>query len=179
MFPYLEHVENTSDLESQPQPPALLRKKTYTSTGAPLHDYIAEIWELDAHSYVEINQHHNPYCPYTTREEYKYIQCGITKKGMKTYYEKVLKAENTTLRFPCFKNGDGVQKLADTMPYDEAPEEWELHTLEDLRWNDNHQCPIKYWSRDITKRIRWLMRQPGYVEHRIYAHPGCVTCDRL
>jgi hypothetical protein len=39
---------------------------------------------------------------------------------MKTSYDNVLKKENTTLRCPSFKNGDGVQKLVASMPDDPA-----------------------------------------------------------
>jgi len=68
---------------------------------------------------------------------------------MKTYYDNVLKEESTTLRFPILKNGDGVRKLVASMPDDLALGQWEPHTLQDMRLNDNHQRPIKYWSRDI------------------------------
>jgi hypothetical protein len=89
----------------------------------------------------------------------------------------MLQEEDAALRVPSFKNGDPVQKLVASMPDDQALREWELYTLEDMRWNDNHQRPIKYWSRDIIKSMRRLMWQPSYAEHLIYARQRCFNSD--
>jgi len=62
---------------------------------------------------------------------------------MKTYYHNVLKKENTALHFLSCKNGDCVHKLRASMPDDQPLGDWELHTLEDMRWNDNQQPPVK------------------------------------
>ena len=176
MFPYLEHVENITDTETQ-QPPPVPRTDIYPCAGAPLIDYIAEPWECDAQCCFETNLQNNPYYQFATRAVYKYIQCGIKKNGMKTYYDDGLKEENKALRFPIFKNGEGVQNLVASVPDDQALREWELHTLEDMRWNDNHQRPIKYWSRDIIKSIRWLMLQPAYSGNLIFTPQQCFNGD--
>jgi hypothetical protein len=81
----------------------------------------------------------------------------MKQNGIKKYYHNMLKEENTTLHLPSFKNEDGVQNLVASMPDDQVLGEWELHTLEDMRGNGNHQYPMKYWSRDIIQSLRWLM----------------------
>jgi len=175
-FPYLENIENITDSDSQPLPP-LPGTEIYPGVGALRIDSIAEPWELPAKGCLEMNLQNNPYYPFVTREEYKFIQCGIKKKGMNTYYDNVLKEGNTALRFPTFENGDGVQMLVANRADDQALGEWELHTLEDMRWNDNHQSPIIYWSPDIIKSMRWLMRQPAYAEHLIFTLQHCFKSD--
>ena len=96
---------------------------------------------------------------------------------MKTYYANMLKEELTAWRFPRFKNRNGVQQIVASMPGDQALGEWELHTLQDMRWKDNQQCPIKYWSRDIIKSMRRLMWQQVYAKHLINAPQRRINTD--
>ena len=168
-YPYIEHLENVEESMTDEEPPPEPRTETYPNAGAPLEDYVPQTGEGDENGCLEDNLRDNPYYPFATREEFNYVQCGIKKKGMKTYYDEVLKERNTALHFPSFKNGDGVKRLVAAMPDDKALGGWERHTLLDMRWNSDHPQPIKYWARDIIKAVRWLLRQPAYAEHLVYA----------
>jgi hypothetical protein len=176
VFPYLEHVENITVTKSQPPRPLSLTK-IYSGAGTPQIYYITELSECDAQGCLEKHLQNNPYYPCATREEYKHIQYCLKKEGMKRYHGDVLKQENTAVRFPKFKNGDGIQKLVASMPDGQARGEWALHTLEDMRSNDNHQRRIKYCSRDIIKRMTWLMLQPTYAEHLNFAPQRYFNSD--
>jgi len=94
------------------------------------------------------------------------------------YYDSVQKKESTAMRCPSFKNGDEVQKLVPSMADNLTLGEWELHTLEDMNWHDNHEHCIKYWSQDIIKCMTWVMLQAADAEHLIYALQRCFNSDR-
>jgi protocatechuate 3,4-dioxygenase beta subunit len=153
-FPYFEHFENIAVWESQLPPPPLQRTEIYSSPCALLSDVIAELWESDAQGRLEMNLQNSAYYLFATCEEYKYIHCGFKTQGLKTYYNNLLKEENTCPHFPIFIKKDGVYELNARMPDDQALGEWKLHTLKDMRWNPNHHRPIKYWSQDIIKSMR-------------------------
>jgi hypothetical protein len=119
-FPYFENVEHLADSESQQPPPPLPRTQTNPSSGALQSDNIAEPWPNDAQDCLETNLQNNPYYPFAMHKEYNHIQCRIKKNGMKTYYDNVLKEENTTLHFPRFKDGNAIQKIVASMPNDQT-----------------------------------------------------------
>jgi hypothetical protein len=70
---------------------------------------------------------------------------------MKTYYFKVLEEEITAQYFPSLKNADFVETLMSRIPDNPVVGQWEPHTLEDMRWNENCSCHNTYCIRDILK----------------------------
>jgi hypothetical protein len=98
-----EHDENIAACECQPAPHPLSRTETYPGAGAAVSESIAVPWQYNAQRFLKTNLQIDRYYPLVTPEEYKYIQCGCKKQSMKTYYDNVLKKENTAQRFPSFK----------------------------------------------------------------------------
>jgi len=90
----------------------------YTGTSTPVSDYIAVPMERDTQGCLEMNVQNTLYYLFATHEKYKYIQCGIKKKGVKMFCDNMLKKENSSLYFPSFKNGGGIKKLVAGMPDD-------------------------------------------------------------
>jgi len=63
------------------------------------------------------------------------------------------------------------------MPDDQALLDWELHTLDDMKGSDNHHHPIKFWSWEIIRSMRWFGSQPMHTTHLIFAPPRCFDRD--
>jgi len=99
-FPSHEQVEYIADSESQPPQPPLPQTEIYPGAGTPLCDCIGEPWERNTPGCLEPNLQYNPNYPLATCEEYKCIHCGIKWKGIKTYYDNVLKVKKHHSMFP-------------------------------------------------------------------------------
>jgi len=111
-LPYLEHGVHIADSVSQPLPPSLPQTAIYSGAGAPLSHRNTTLSVALRPTYKQ------SLLPFTTCEEYKYIQCGIKKIRMNTYYDNVLKGADPSLRFRSFKNGDGTHKPVARIPAD-------------------------------------------------------------
>jgi hypothetical protein len=112
----------------------------YPGHGVTLIDCTAEPSERDAVGGLETHLQHNHYYPFAMRRKSKSMQCGIKKQGVKMYYDNMLKEKNAALQVRSFKMGDGVRNIMATVSADQAVGLWELHTLKDMGWTDNHQC---------------------------------------
>jgi hypothetical protein len=89
--PSLQYIENIADLDSRLSPPPQLWTEVFPDAGAPLSDYITEPWECDAEGCFGTRLQNNPYILFARYAEDNYVRSGMTKKGMKTYYDTVLK----------------------------------------------------------------------------------------
>ncbi|KAF8542578.1 hypothetical protein BDD12DRAFT_802789 [Trichophaea hybrida] len=111
-FPHLKHIEINTESESQQPWHLLLGTESCSGAGLLQSDNIDEPPDRDTQGFPKTNLQNHSYYPYGMAEEYKYTQCGIKKRGMKKYYNNILKEANNILDFPSFNLRDDVSKLA-------------------------------------------------------------------
>jgi hypothetical protein len=92
--------------------------ETFHSPDATLVDYNGEPRKHHAQGCLVTDIQSNPYYQFAMHEEYNDIKCGIKNKGMKMYYNRVLKEGNHVQRFPNCKNRVCIQKLVVSLPGD-------------------------------------------------------------
>ena len=174
-FPYLKHIESITDSEAK-SPPPLPQREIYPGVDSPLIDYIAEPREHDTQGCLQTNLQNNPTTHLRRMESTNISSVESRRRAsirtMTTCWRKktplwVSQASKTGMASRSFWLACQMIRPARSGNF----------TLSRMRWNDNHQRPINYWSRDIIKSMRWLMWQTAYAEHLIFAPQRYLDSD--
>jgi len=114
----------------------------------------------------------DPYYPFANEKEFNFAEVAMTKGLAGSVIEALLKGDcglKDDLKYS-LKSNYHLQKKIDQMEDGLGVDSWEKSRLENITWNEQHAgVPIEFWYRDIIERVKWLLRQPAYAEHLLYA----------
>jgi hypothetical protein len=62
-----------------------------------------------------------------------------------------------------------IKQRVDQMTDGLGHQSWQRRNTTGMQWNAAHPAPIEFYFRDILQCSRWLLQQPAYADHLVYA----------
>lgn len=129
--------------------------------------YAATLEEQNAEACFQAQ---DPFYPFASEEEYNFAEL-VTLKGIPAnVIDTMLKGNCGLDKDVCssLKSNYHLRRKIDCMQDGLGHGSWKKSTLS-MAWNEQHPDPIIFWHRDLIGCTKWILRQPAYKEHLVYA----------
>lgn len=136
----------------------------YPSAGAPVH-YVPTLDEHNATAFLD-----DPYYPFGSEEEYNFAEL-VTLQGISAgVIDRMLKGNCGLDKSVCssLKSNYHLRQKIDRMEDGLGHGSWKKSKLS-MAWNEQHPENIVFWHRNLIGCVKWILRQPAYKEHLVYA----------
>jgi hypothetical protein len=136
----------------------------YPAAGTPVL-YAETLDEHNATAYLG-----DPFYPFGSEEEYNFAEL-VTLQGIPAaVIDRMLKGNCGLDRSICssLKSNYHLRQKIDRMEDGLGHSSWRKSKLS-MAWNEQHPGNIVFWHRDLIGCAKWILRQPAYKEHLIYA----------
>lgn len=137
---------------------------TFPAAGTP----VAYVPTLDEHRVTAYLGH--PYYPFGSEEEYNFAEL-VTLQGIPAgVIDRMLKGNCGLDKSICssLKSNYHLRQKIDRMEDGLGHGSWKKSKLS-MAWNEQHPENIVFWHRDLIGCVKWILRQPAYREHLVYA----------
>jgi hypothetical protein len=170
MQPEIEPPEDfDSTTPDEPPPP---QTHSYPDAGLPLHYVSTESEDNAARRDVR------PWHPFRSQTDFDLAELFTQHGCTAGFIDDILKLPGA-LRGSVkrsLRSNYMLRKTIDLMTDGLGHRSWHRRTM-DLAWNASHPEPITFYSRDIIKCAQWLLRQPAYRDHTVYAPERVYSND--
>ena len=132
--------------------------------GAPVM-YVPTLDEYNAKACID-----DPFYPFGSEEEYNFAEL-VTLQGIPAnVIDKMLKGNCGLDKGVCssLKSNYHLRQKIDRMEDGLGHSSWKKSKLS-MAWNEQHPDRIVFWHRDLIGCAKWILRQPAYKEHLVYA----------